>query len=113
MQNNAKSAAPKRELPGFGITLFTVLLPVILMLVGSWADLVFSPNTSPNDLLHFVGHPDVALLIAVLVSFCTFGASRGFNREQILKFSGECLAPTAGHHADRGRGRRFRPHADG
>ncbi|CAH2774369.1 MAG: Gluconate transporter family protein [uncultured Caballeronia sp.] len=24
----------KRELPGFGITLFTILLPVILMLVG-------------------------------------------------------------------------------
>src|ERR1700687_441099 len=29
-----------RELPGFGITLFSILLPVILMLVGSWADLI-------------------------------------------------------------------------
>src|SRR3984893_2497411 len=28
--------AAKRELPGFPITLFTILLPVILMLVGSW-----------------------------------------------------------------------------
>ncbi|WP_341314303.1 gluconate:H+ symporter [Paraburkholderia sp. IMGN_8] len=86
----------KRELPGFGITLFTILLPVILMLVGSWADLVFTPKTLPNDLLHFVGNSDVALLIAVLVSFWTFGAKRGFNREQIQKFCGECLAPIAG-----------------
>src|ERR1700761_506849 len=31
----------KRDLPSFGITLFTILLPVILMLVGSWADLIF------------------------------------------------------------------------
>ncbi|WOD17520.1 GntP family permease [Paraburkholderia kirstenboschensis] len=94
--NGATSTAPKRELPSFGITLFTVLLPVILMLVGSWADLVFTPKTLPNDLLHFVGNSDVALLIAVLVSFWTFGASRGFNRDQIQKFCGECLAPIAG-----------------
>lgn len=87
---------PKRELPGFGITLFTILLPVILMLIGSWADLVFTPKTVPNDVLRFIGNSDVALLIAVLVSFWTFGASRGFNREQIQKFCGDCLAPIAG-----------------
>jgi GntP family gluconate:H+ symporter len=85
-----------RELPGFGITLFSILLPVILMLVGSWADLVSTPKTLPNSLLHFVGNSDVALLIAVLFSFWSFGASRGFNREQIQKFCGECLAPIAG-----------------
>ncbi|MGF6922501.1 gluconate:H+ symporter [Paraburkholderia sp. 40] len=92
----AKAAAPKRELPGFGITLVTILLPVVLMLIGSWADLVFEPKTLPNDLLRFFGNTDVALLTAVLVSFWTFGASRGFNREQIQKFCGECLAPIAG-----------------
>ena len=91
-----KEKATKRELPSFGVTLFTILLPVILMLIGSWADLVFAPKTLPNDLLRFVGNSDVALLIAVLVSFWTFGAKRGFNREQIQKFCGECLAPIAG-----------------
>ncbi|MGX7005608.1 GntP family permease [Caballeronia sp. KNU42] len=85
-----------RELPGFGITLLTILLPVILMLIGSWADLVFTPKSLPNSLLKFVGNADVALLIAVLFSFWTFGASRGFNREQIQKFCGDCLAPIAG-----------------
>ncbi|HEY4351395.1 MAG TPA: gluconate:H+ symporter, partial [Paraburkholderia sp.] len=86
----------KRDLPSFGVTLFTILLPVILMLIGSWADLVTTPKTLANDLLHFIGNTDVALLIAVLVSFWTFGAQRGFNREQIQKFCGECLAPIAG-----------------
>jgi gluconate:H+ symporter, GntP family len=85
-----------RELPGFGITLFTILLPVILMLIGSWADLITTPKTLPNNLLHFVGNSDVALLIAVLFSFWSFGASRGYDREQIQKFCGECLAPIAG-----------------
>ena len=86
----------KRDLPSFGVTLFTILLPVILMLIGSWADLVSTPKTLANDLLHFIGNTDVALLMAVLVSFWTFGAQRGFNREQIQKFCGECLAPIAG-----------------
>jgi GntP family gluconate:H+ symporter len=86
----------KRELPSFGITLFSILLPVVLMLVGSWADLVFAPKTLPNNLLRFFGNTDVALLVAVLVSFWTFGAKQGFNRAQIQKFCGECLAPIAG-----------------
>ena len=86
----------KRALPGFGITLFTILLPVALMLVGSWADLIFAPKTLANNLLRFAGSSDVALLIAVLVSFFTFGKLQGFNRDQIQKFCGECLAPIAG-----------------
>ncbi|KLU22651.1 permease DsdX [Caballeronia mineralivorans PML1(12)] len=87
---------PTRELPGFGITLFSILLPVILMLIGSWADLFTAPKSLANNLLHFVGNSDVALLTAVLFSFWSFGASRGFDRAQIQKFCGECLAPIAG-----------------
>lgn len=89
-------AVAQREPPGFGVTLFTILLPVLLMLIGSWADVLFAPKTMQNDLLRFAGNADVALLIAVLVSFWTFGAQRGFSREQIQKFCGDCLAPIAG-----------------
>ena len=66
------------------------------MLIGSWADLFSTPKTLFNNLLHFVGNSDVALLIAVLFSFWSFGASRGFDRAQIQKFCGDCLAPIAG-----------------
>ncbi len=83
------------ELPGFGITLFTILLPVILMLIGSWADVFFTPNTFANDFLRLIGNSVMALLIATLVSLFTFGKQRGFNRDQILKFTNECLAPIA------------------
>jgi GntP family gluconate:H+ symporter len=43
----------------------------------------------------FVGHPIVALVVAVLFSFYTFGAARGFDRDAIHRFSNECLAPAA------------------
>ncbi len=85
----------KRELPGFGITLFTILLPVALMLLGSWADLFFAPKTFANDFLRLIGNSVIALLIATLVSFYTFGKLRGFSRTVILKFTNECLAPIA------------------
>lgn len=85
-----------RELPGFGITIFTILLPVALMLIGSWADLFFTPKTFANDFLRLMGNSVIALLIATLVSFYTFGKARGFDRESILKFTTECLAPIAG-----------------
>ena len=84
-----------RELPGFGVTLFTILLPVVLMLIGSWADLIATPKTLANDILKLAGNSVMALLIAALVSFYTFGKARGFSREAILKFTNECLAPIA------------------
>ena len=82
------------ELPGFGITVFTILLPVFLMLLGSWADLFTTPKTFANDFVKLIGNSVMALLIAVLVSLYTFGA-RGFNRDTILKFTNECVAPVA------------------
>jgi GntP family gluconate:H+ symporter len=84
-----------RDLPGFGLSLTTILLPVVLMLVGSWAGVLAAPNSAANRALHLLGSADIALLVAVLVSFITLGRMRGFSREAILKFSNECLAPTA------------------
>jgi gluconate:H+ symporter, GntP family len=85
----------ERSLPGFGLTLFTILLPVLLMLVGSWADTLSAPKSALNEGLHLVGNDDIALLIGALLSFFTLGTRRGFARETILRFSNECLAPTA------------------
>jgi GntP family gluconate:H+ symporter len=87
--------SPKRDLPSFGVTLATLFLPVVLMLVGSWADNISAPKSAVNNVLHLLGGADVALLIGVIVSFITLGRMRGFTRDAILKFSNECLAPTA------------------
>ena len=85
-----------RTMPGFGITVFTILLPVGLMLLGSWADLVAAPTTRANDLLRLAGNSVVSLLIALLVSFYTLGRASGFDRKAILEFTNECLGPIAG-----------------
>jgi GntP family gluconate:H+ symporter len=85
----------ERSLPSFSLTVLTILCPVALMLLGSWADAIFAPGGVLNQALHLVGNDDIALLIGALLSFFTLGKLRGFNRETILRFSNECLAPTA------------------
>jgi len=73
-----------RELPGFGNTLFTILLPVILMLIASVANVTLDQKSEAAKVLRFIGDPIVALLIATVYSFFSLGYARGFNRDAVL-----------------------------
>jgi GntP family gluconate:H+ symporter len=84
-----------RDLPPFGITLITLLLPVFLMLLGSFANLFTKSGSAANLILGFLGNTDIALLLVVILSFYTLGFARGMSRETILAFTNDCLAPTA------------------
>jgi GntP family gluconate:H+ symporter len=84
-----------RELPSFGISVFTVLLPVILMLCASIADVTLDATNPVRATLDFLGSPFVSLLLALLFSFWSLGYRRRLTRDQILKFTNDCLAPTA------------------
>ena len=86
---------PRTLLPSFALTMGTILLPVVLMMIGGWANVISTPGTGFNQFLLFIGNSVIALLVATLVSFWTLGLAQGFNRESILKFTNECLAPTA------------------
>ncbi|OME99678.1 permease DsdX [Paenibacillus amylolyticus] len=84
-----------RELPGFGITLFTILLPVILMLLATIVDLILPETNGFRQVVDFIGSPIIALLLALLFSFYSFGYARGFSKQQILKYTNDCLGPVA------------------
>jgi GntP family gluconate:H+ symporter len=83
------------SLPGFWLSLLTILLPVLLMVAGSSADAIFATGSRANTMLHFIGNDDIALLTGVLISFFTLGRLQGLSRAAILRFTNECLAPTA------------------
>jgi GntP family gluconate:H+ symporter len=84
-----------RELPGFGITLVTILLPVALMLLKTFADVALDEKNVVRQWMDFIGHPITALLAALLLSLYTFGTARGFTSKEIMKFVDDSLAPTA------------------
>jgi GntP family gluconate:H+ symporter len=86
---------PSHQPPGFGLTLLTILLPVLLMLLASLADLSLAKENRWREWADFAGSPIIAMLLAVMVSIYTFGYSRGFHGKQILKFLEDCLGPVA------------------
>jgi gluconate:H+ symporter, GntP family len=95
LEDQFSSQDVHESMPPFSITVLTILSPVLLMLVGSIADLVSQPGGTTNTILHFIGNTDIALLLATILSFYVLGIARGFSRETILRFSNECLGPTA------------------
>jgi GntP family gluconate:H+ symporter len=88
-------AESTRETPSFAISMFTVLIPVMLMILSSASEVLVNPSSITYSVLHFVGHPIVALLLALLFSFWSLGRARHFSKEEVQKFCNDCLAPTA------------------
>lgn len=86
----------RTTMPSFLLTVSTILLPVVLMLSGGWADRVARPGTGANGVAHLLGNPDMALLIGVVVSFFTLGVRQGISRSQMLRMANDSLPPTAG-----------------
>ena len=90
------SEVPSHRPPEIGLTLLTILLPVLLMLLSSLADLALVKDARLREWASFIGSPIVAMLLAVLLSIYSFGYARGFTGKQILKFMEESLGPAAG-----------------
>ncbi|WP_405977300.1 gluconate:H+ symporter [Streptomyces sp. NBC_00158] len=90
------SAEPAHR-PRFGATVFTVLLPVALMLVKALVDIVVDdPADTVQKVADVVGSPLIALLSAVLVGMFTLGRAAGFTRERLSSTVEKSLAPIAG-----------------
>ncbi|MFD9515860.1 gluconate:H+ symporter [Streptomyces sp. NPDC059979] len=91
---------PSAELehrPRFGATVFTVLLPVVLMLVKALVDIVVNDPASPvQRVTDVAGSPLIALLAAVLVGMFTLGRDAGFTKERLSVTVEKSLAPIAG-----------------
>lgn len=73
--------------PGFGITLFSILLPVMLMLIDTLARLTLPETSRFSSAAHFIGHPTIALTISVLFASWSLGLRCGYGTAEILKFT--------------------------
>ncbi|MFE9453244.1 gluconate:H+ symporter [Streptomyces sp. NPDC006739] len=83
--------------PGFGATLATILLPVVLMLAKALVDIVVDdPTHLVQRVFDVVGSPLIALLVAVLVGIFTLARPAGFSKERISSAVDKGLMPIAG-----------------
>jgi GntP family gluconate:H+ symporter len=83
--------------PGFGATVATVLLPVVLMLIKALVDIVVdNPDSGVQRVTDVIGSPLIALLAAVIVGMFTLGRAAGFTKGRLSSTVEKSLAPIAG-----------------
>jgi len=92
-QLSGEVAAPRP--PSLGVTLLTILLPVLLMLLASLAQATLADGAL-RQWIGFVGSPLVAMLLAALMALYTFGIACGFDRGRLLRFADESIPAIAG-----------------
>ena len=80
--------------PALGITLLTILMPVLLMLAAALSQATL-PAGRVRSTLEFAGAPLIAMLLSTLLACVTLGAACGFDRGRILRFADESLLPLA------------------
>jgi GntP family gluconate:H+ symporter len=87
----------ERQRPSFGITLFSVLLPVGLMMGKALADIFIDDETNLlRQIFDILGRTLMALLIAVVVGIFTLGRGAAMTRDQVVKCLETSLPPVAG-----------------
>ncbi len=91
MPPKSKSVAAGFRPPGFGLTLFSILLPVGLMLMATVAELCLPKGNSVRETASFIGSPTIALLLAVLFAAWSLGTGCGYTRAEVWKFTEQCI----------------------
>jgi Gnt-I system high-affinity gluconate transporter len=73
------------EMPGFWVSFFTALLPVIIITVSTVAGFILSKDSDVRKMLGYIGNPVVAMLISVLFGTYTLGLARGRKIADIME----------------------------
>ncbi|MEV0703499.1 gluconate:H+ symporter [Saccharopolyspora sp. NPDC050389] len=88
-------AAPEKR-PGFFASVSMLLLPVVLMLGKSVADLLLPEDTVAYQVLDTIGTPIVAMMLTVLIAIVVLGTGARFNRNRLSDVIGGSLPAIAG-----------------
>lgn len=91
------STAPRddAELPPFGLTLFTILFPLLLMINKTFFDLLAPKDAVYMPAVAFIGNPIVALFLSSILTYVVLGIGRGFTLEDLGKKTEASFGPMA------------------
>jgi gluconate:H+ symporter, GntP family len=81
-----------RARPSVASTAFVIGLPIGLMLLSTVGELAFAAGDRLRTALAFLGHPVVALALAVFAALVIFGRTCRFTRAQMLGFTDQSIS---------------------
>jgi len=73
------------ELPGIWVSIFTALMPVILIGLSSIIKIFITQQSFTRNIAEFIGNPVLAMIISVLIATYTLGIARGRKVADIMK----------------------------
>jgi Gnt-I system high-affinity gluconate transporter len=74
----------EEEMPGFWVSFFSALLPVILISVATIAAFLLPQGNLIRKVLGWIGNPVVAMLLSVLFAIYSLGIARGRKIPEIM-----------------------------
>lgn len=85
----------EEDMPGFGISVFTALFPVILMAIGAAVDILQAELKFDDNMLieiiRFVGNSSTAMVISLLVAIYTMGIRRNIPIKKLMDSCGSAI----------------------
>ncbi|WP_437891094.1 GntP family permease [Phytobacter sp. V91] len=96
----ATKSFSENEMPGFGISFLTAMLPVILMALVTVMQMARPKDAVEPGMLYnlmlFVGNSTIAMLISLLFAIYTMGVARGKTIEELMGSCSKAIAGIAG-----------------
>src|SRR5699024_705769 len=82
-----------KELPSLSSVISIIILPLVLILANTSAELLLPEGSNIRTTLMFIGNPVVALLVVCLLTFWLFGTKRGYTRNDIQSIVTKAMEP--------------------
>lgn len=89
------SLAPTRAMPGLGLTLLVILLPLLLMVGKTLVTISLPQGSGFYQLMSFLGNPLTALAIAVVFAYGSLGLYRGLGMAELQRLTEQSFTPLA------------------
>ena len=79
-----QKALTDEEMPGFWVSFFSALLPVILITISTISGFLLADDNEVRKVLGYFGNPVIAMLLSVLFAIYTLGLARGRKITDIM-----------------------------
>ena len=95
LDEEVSSVREKKDLPSFTLVFTLILIPLVLILVNTVTGAIVGEDSGNlfAETIQFVGHPFVALIITVVLTFITLGTRRGYTRDEVQEVATKALEP--------------------
>ena len=83
----------EKTTPSFLLIVSIILIPLVLILINTLADVVLPDDSTLKTFLTLIGHPFSALTIAVLLAFYFIGVRHGYSGDEVQRMATKALEP--------------------